>query len=91
MEPTIIVRRYFHQMLAEAGIRRLRFHDLRHSTATILLAQGETVRYTQRQMRHSSASITLDCYAHILPDTGQQVTQRLDDTIFGKQTVPKVG
>lgn len=49
------------------------------------------IKYVQKQMRHSSAQITLDRYAHILPDERQEATQRLDDTIFGEKRVPRVG
>jgi integrase len=83
IDPSTVVRRYFHKMLDKAGLRRIRFHDLRHTTATLLLSQGEPIKYVQRQLRHSSAQTTLDRYAHVLPDQPRDATRRLDDAIFG--------
>lgn len=91
LDPSTVIRRYFHRMLEDAGLRRLRFHDLRHTTATLLLSQGEPIKYVQRQLRHSSAQTTLDRYAHVLPDQAIEATRRLDDAIFGRPGEAKMG
>jgi len=44
-----------------AKLRRLRFHDLRHTFASLLLAQGESLAYVKDQMRHSSINVTRRC------------------------------
>jgi integrase len=49
-----VVHRAFEPTLQEAGLRRIRFHDLRHTCASLLIDQGESPKYIQRQMRHTS-------------------------------------
>lgn len=58
------VRRGFEPALEKAGLGHLRWHDLRHTFASILIAQGENVVWISRQLGHSSPSITLNVYAH---------------------------
>lgn len=58
------------EMLEQAGLPDMRFHDLRHSAATLLLAMGIPVSVVQQILGHSKASITSDIYGHVLP--GQQ-------------------
>src|SRR5438552_3250579 len=53
------VIRNFHRILKGAGLPRIRFHDLRHSAATLLLAQGVTPRYVSELLAHSSVSFTM--------------------------------
>jgi len=57
----------FNKVLDEAGIPRLRFHDLRHSAATILLSMGINVKVVQEILGRSRVSMTLDIYSHVLP------------------------
>lgn len=57
----------FNKMLDEAEIPRLRFHDLRHSAATILLSMGVNVNVVQEILGHSRVSMTLEVYSHVLP------------------------
>ena len=45
----------------------MRFHDLRHSFASMLLQQGESPVYVKEQLGHSSIQITVDCYGHLIP------------------------
>ena len=90
-DPSTVTQRYFQPMLAKAGLRRLRFHDRRHTTATLLLSQGEPIKYVQRQLRHSSAQTTLDRYTHVLPDQPRDASRRLDDAIFGRPGEARVG
>ena len=49
-----MVQRYYRKALKDVGIPQIRFHDLRHTYAGMLLAQGENVKYIQTQMGHSS-------------------------------------
>jgi integrase len=60
-----MVSRYFRPALKKAGIARIRFHDLRHTYASLLLAQGENVKYIRTKLRHSSPIVTLNVYAHL--------------------------
>lgn len=63
-------RRHFKPLLVEAGLRDIRFHDLRHTFATLTLSNGADLNTISKMMGHSSIKTTLDCYAHIMP--GQQ-------------------
>jgi integrase len=58
----------FQRMLSEAGISRRRFHDLRHSCATVLLAQGVPARVVMAILGHSQISVTMNTYSHVLPE-----------------------
>ena len=57
-------------MRSTAGVRRVRFHDLRHTHATLLLKAGTPVKVVSERLGHASPAFTLTVYAHVLP--GQQ-------------------
>jgi hypothetical protein len=83
LDPDNLVKREFFPALDRAGLRRIRFHDFRHTYASLLIAQGESVKFIQEQLRHSSARTTLDRYGHLLPDAQKDAGERLDRTVFG--------
>ena len=58
------VTREMQRVMAEAGIKRRRFHDLRHTAASMLLAQGVDMRTIQQVLGHASYQLTADTYAH---------------------------
>ena len=70
--------------LKKAGLPKIRLHDFRHTCASLLIAQGESPKYIQRQMRHTSIQITFDRYGHLLENISQEATRRLDKTLFGE-------
>lgn len=78
-----VVRRYFWPALKRAKIKRIRFHDLRHTYAALLIDQGEHPKYIQAQMGHSSIKVTLDTYGHLMKDINAEAGKRLDEKIFG--------
>lgn len=78
-----VKRRVFEPALKNAAIRRIRFHDLRHTCASLLIAQGESPKYIQKQLRHASVEMTFDTYGHLFPEAAQEAVQRLDGVIFG--------
>jgi len=80
-----VIRRVFHPALDDAGLRRIRFHDLRHTTASILIAQNESPKYIARQMRHASVDISLDRYGHLFPETHREAAERMGQTLFGSK------
>jgi integrase len=84
LDPDNLVKRVFRPTLARAGIRRIRFHDLRHTYATLLINQGANIKYISKQMGHASVQITLDRYGHLLPDTGREEMQKLDRVMDGE-------
>jgi len=67
----------FFKCLAKAGLHRIRFHDLRHTYATLLLMQGESPAYVRDQLRHSSIKMTVDIYGHWIPGANRQAVNRL--------------
>jgi integrase len=62
-----LIRQSFHPLLDKAALPRIRFHDLRHSTATLLLTLGTHPKIVQELLGHSQIFVTLDIYSHILP------------------------
>lgn len=71
----------FQQLLADAGLPRKRFHDLRHTAATFLLAQGMDLKVVQEVLGHSQISLTANTYAHVLPSLMDEAVKRMDDLL----------
>jgi integrase len=71
--------RVFYKLLEKAKLRRIRFHDLRHTFASLLLQNGESPAYVKEQMGHSSIQVTVDVYGHLIPGANRQAVDRLDD------------
>jgi integrase len=63
-----MVTRAFHPSLAKAGLRKIRFHDLRHTYAALMISLDINPKVLQRQMGHSSIRVTMDTYGHLIPD-----------------------
>src|SRR5580765_327781 len=59
--------RVFYKLLEKAGVRQVRLHDLRHTYASLLIQQGESLAYVQKQLGHSSIQVTVDIYGHLIP------------------------
>ncbi len=57
------------------------FHDLRHTSASLLLQNGESPVYVKDQMGHSSIQITVDQYGHLIPGGNKQAVDRLDSVV----------
>lgn len=83
--------RSFHPLLERAGLPRVRFHDLRHTAATLLLAQGVHPKLVQEQLGHSRISTTLDVYSHVTPSMMDQVADAMDLMFSDKRTKTAVG
>jgi integrase len=81
MDPHYVVCHILWPALARAGLRRVRFHDLRHSYAAALLSRGENPKFIQRQLGHSRIQITLDLYGHLLPETEHEAAARLEQAL----------
>jgi len=79
LDPNNMRNRVFYRCLDYAGLRRVRFHDLRHTFASLLLQQGESLVYVKEQMGHSSIQITVDTYGHLVPGGNRQAVDKLDD------------
>jgi integrase len=68
----------FNRILTGAELRRVRFHDLRHTFATLLIEQGESLPYIRDQMGHSSIKVTVDIYGHLVPGGNRAAVDKLD-------------
>jgi integrase len=79
------VRKIFEACLKKSGLRKIRFHDLRHSFASWLIANGESLVYVKEQLGHHSIQITVDTYGHLIPGANRQAVNRLDDPMIGAQ------
>jgi integrase len=77
------VRKDFHAVLKAAGLPRIRFHDLRHSCATLRLAAGDNLKVVQELLGHSSAAFTLQVYGHVVPGLQEQSTRALEARLLG--------
>ncbi|MEC4669206.1 MAG: site-specific integrase, partial [Nitrospirota bacterium] len=78
LDPDNLRKRVFYGLLRASGLRRIRFHDLRHTFASLLLQQGESPVYVKEQMGHSSIQVTVDLYGHLIPGGNKQAVDRLD-------------
>lgn len=74
-----VVRTGFEACLDAAGLRRIRFHDLRHTFASLLIQQETNPKYIQQQLGHGSINITLDVYSHLFQGDHRHHVHRLDD------------
>jgi integrase len=70
--------RDFQALLARAGLPRIRFHDMRHTCATLLLRRGVHPKVVSELLGHSTVTMTLDRYSHVLPDMQQAAMEAMD-------------
>ncbi len=73
---------YFKRQLRHAGLPDIRFHDLRHSCASLLLAQNVHPRVVMEILGHSTIALTMNTYSHVLPEAQRQAATLMDD-LFG--------
>ena len=76
-----IFNRRFYPCLKKAGLRKIRFHDLRHTYVSLLLAKNVPIKYIQNQVGHSSITTTMNTYGHLLPEVNQRAVAILDDIV----------
>ncbi len=73
--------RVWPKLLAKAGLRHIRIHDLRHTYASLLIQNGESLAYVKDQLGHQSIQLTVDTYGHLVPGGNRQAVDRLDDPL----------
>ncbi len=78
-----LAKNHFKPALKKAGIPKTKYHNLRHTFASLLIEQGENIKYIQSQLGHSSPTVTLDVYAHLMKPVNQESACKLENTIFG--------
>ena len=76
-----VVNRSFKPLLRRAGLPGIRFHNLRHTCATLLLAKGVHPKLVQALLGHASIGITMDIYSHWAPAMGDQAAAAMEDTL----------
>jgi len=73
------VTRAFKRLAESIGLQGVRFHDLRHTHATLMLREGIHPKIVSERLEHSSVVITLDTYSHILPGLQQAAAQAFEE------------
>jgi len=73
--------RSFKPLLKRAGLPNIRFHDLRHTCATLLLGKGVHPKFVQELLGHATIAITLDTYSHVLPSMGDVAAGAMDEAL----------
>ena len=72
-----LMRRSFKPLLKRAKLPEIGFHDLRHTAATMLLAQGVHPKGVQERLGHATIAITLDTYSHVLPSMQREAADQI--------------
>lgn len=73
------IRRDFRKLLKVSGLPQIRFHDLRHTAASLMLNHGIPVLIVSKRLGHSKPSITLDTYGHLIPSRQEEAAQLMDN------------
>ena len=71
----------FHAILEKAGVRKVRFHDLRHTFASLLLNEGESMKVIQGLLGHSTITTSMDVYSHVAVKTKEKSIERLEKIV----------
>ena len=82
LNPNKVLER-FKTVLKKAGLPAIRFHDLRHSAATMLLAMGVHPKVVQELLGHNQISMTMDIYSHVLPTMQKDAMSKMNDALQG--------
>lgn len=81
LNPENLVKRSFKPLLSKAGLPEIRFHDLRHTCATLLLGRSVHPKIVQELLGHATIAMTLDTYSHYLPSMGDQASGAMEVTL----------
>ena len=81
INPSNLRQRRFARLLKEARLPHIRFHDLRHTCATLLLTQGTHPKYVQELLGHATIAITLDTYSHVIPSMSDHTARAMQDAL----------
>lgn len=81
------LRRSFNRQIEIAQLNKIRFHDLRHSHATLLLSLNTNPKIVAERLGHSDVRITLDTYSHLLPNMQSEVVNNISKAVFGNSII----
>jgi hypothetical protein len=91
----LLLKRFLRPAIEAAGLpRELRLHDLRHTSAALLIELGAHPKAIQERLGHSSITVTMDVYGHLFPSLNEALTERLDDVFRAARStnsLPKAG
>jgi integrase len=79
LTPNYVRMRVWPKLSAKTGLRYVRIHDLRHTFASLLIQNGESLAYVKEQLGHHSIQITVDTYGHLIPGGNKAAVDRLDE------------
>ncbi|MBS1819612.1 MAG: site-specific integrase [Acidobacteria bacterium] len=74
----------FKRLIAAAGVKRITFHGLRHTCATLLLNVGEPIKVVSERLGHTNVMITMNTYAHVMPGMQKAAATRLGALLHGE-------
>ena len=86
LDPLNLTRRTFRNLLKQADLPPIRFHDLRHTAATLALSRNVHVKIVSEMLGHASIAITLDTYSHVVPTMQAAAAATLDDIVSERGT-----
>lgn len=75
------VVKYYKRFLQDAGLPNIRFHDLRHAAATMMLQQGVHPKIVQERLGHADITLTLNTYSHVLPGMQEEAAGKMDELL----------
>jgi integrase len=82
VDPDNWYKRRFLLILERAGLRQVGLHALRHTYASLLINQGESIKYVSKQLGHASIQITADLYGHLFRETSVSAMRRLEQSMI---------
>ena len=85
------IRSQFINRLKKAGLPKIRFHDLRHTCATLMLQAGVNVKVVSEMLGHSTVTLTLDTYSHVLPLMQEDAAAKMDALLGTEKAAPLKG
>jgi integrase len=83
LQPTSISK-MFHRLVTQSGVRPIRLHDLRHTSATLALEAGIHPKIVSERLGHSTVSLTLDIYSHAIPHLQEEAADQLGRLIMAQ-------
>jgi integrase len=82
VNPSNLRNRSFARLLMRAGLSaETRFHDLRHTCATLLLSRNVNPKIVSEMLGHANIAVTLDTYSHVLPDMQEKAAKALEEAL----------